>query len=97
MASDDAIKIFSMAPLEGIENEEWQILWEAARSYSEKYAYPHRSFPVLDGFESDMINVLYEADSDGVDGDLWPRPQRELLVVSVILLRGSLESDGAGP
>jgi energy-coupling factor transporter ATP-binding protein EcfA2 len=38
-AEEDAHKVFSKAPLSGIGTDSWQLLWEAARKYSEDHAY----------------------------------------------------------
>jgi hypothetical protein len=44
-ADEDAEKVFNRAPLNGIGTKSWLILWEAARQYSEEYAYKAISFP----------------------------------------------------
>ncbi|MBA4389437.1 MAG: hypothetical protein C0399_00660 [Syntrophus sp. (in: bacteria)] len=44
-AEEDAQKAFSKAPLSGIGTESWQMLWDAARKYSEDQAYTTVSFP----------------------------------------------------
>lgn len=46
-ATKKATRLFSEAPLEGIGQEEWRRLWEAARAYSEEVAYPGQDFPVV--------------------------------------------------
>ena len=38
---------FADAPLEGVGEEPWRRLWEAARTYSEEAAYPDKVFPVV--------------------------------------------------
>jgi len=40
---------FGDLPLGGVGRKEWRALWEAARAYSEHYAYPTKNFPVTDG------------------------------------------------
>ena len=49
-AASDAARLaseslFAEAPLPGIGSDSWRHLWEAARSYSDKVAYPDRTFP----------------------------------------------------
>ena len=46
-ASEDAAKVFAAAPLTGVGLESWKLLWEQARAYSEKHAFPEQVFPVL--------------------------------------------------
>lgn len=38
---------FAEEPLGGVGSEAWRHLWEAARAYSEEYAYPGEAFPYL--------------------------------------------------
>lgn len=45
-ASEDAEKVFSAAPLDGVGLESWKLLWEQARAYSVEVAYPEKIFPV---------------------------------------------------
>jgi hypothetical protein len=45
-ASEDAAKVFGQAPLEGVGQESWQLLWDQARAYSEEVAYKEKPFPV---------------------------------------------------
>ncbi len=44
-ADEDAKKVFEKASLTGIGTETWRLLWEAARRYSEEYAYKAQPFP----------------------------------------------------
>ncbi len=44
-ANEDAEKVFANAPLVGIGTDSWQTLWDAARKYSEEYAYKTIAFP----------------------------------------------------
>ncbi len=44
-ASEDAKRVFSTAPLEGVASESWRSLWEQARAFSEQAAYPATAFP----------------------------------------------------
>jgi len=44
-ADEDAKKVFENAPLDGVGSETWRLLWEQARKYSEKHAYPGVEFP----------------------------------------------------
>ena len=37
--------LFREAPLPGVGSDVWRRLWEAARSYSDEFAYPDRTFP----------------------------------------------------
>jgi energy-coupling factor transporter ATP-binding protein EcfA2 len=46
-AEEDAQKVFTNAPLEGVGSESWQLLWCAAREYSSKEAYKNQTFPVI--------------------------------------------------
>ena len=46
-AKEDADKVFSQSAFKGIGQESWQMLWNAAREFSEKMAYPGLSFPVV--------------------------------------------------
>ena len=46
-ASEDAAKVFAEAPLAGVGLESWKLLWQQARAYSEKNAYPEKKFPVI--------------------------------------------------
>lgn len=43
----DAQKVFANAPLEGVGAESWQLLWNAARAYSNECAYIDKPFPVV--------------------------------------------------
>lgn len=47
VADEDAKKVFENAPLDGVGTESWKLLWEQARTYSEKVAYPGIPFPNL--------------------------------------------------
>ena len=44
LASDS---LFKEAPLPGVGSDAWRHLWEAARAYSNEFAYPDRAFPAL--------------------------------------------------
>ena len=44
-ASEDAEKVFDKAPLDGVGQESWKLLWEQARAYSEEVAYLGKTFP----------------------------------------------------
>jgi hypothetical protein len=44
-ADEDAVKVFTKAPLAGVGSESWRLLWDAARKYSEEYAYKTIPFP----------------------------------------------------
>jgi energy-coupling factor transporter ATP-binding protein EcfA2 len=44
-ADEDAKKVFESLPLEGVGTESWKLLWEQARTFSEKHAYPSKPFP----------------------------------------------------
>jgi hypothetical protein len=44
-ADEDADKVFEKAPLTGVGSESWRLLWNAARRYSEEYAYKAILFP----------------------------------------------------
>jgi len=44
-ADTDVKRAFEGAPLDGIGTESWKLLWEQARIYSEKAAYPGVTFP----------------------------------------------------
>lgn len=44
-ASEDAMKVFDEAPLDGVGLESWKLLWEQARAYSGEVAYLEREFP----------------------------------------------------
>ena len=46
--SDSLAKSFKNEPLPGAGTEEWKRLWETARHFSEKYAYPEDVFPFTD-------------------------------------------------
>ncbi|OFZ66308.1 MAG: hypothetical protein A2328_06970, partial [Bdellovibrionales bacterium RIFOXYB2_FULL_36_6] len=48
VATEDATKVFNNAPLTGIGQDSWRLLWNQARSYSEQLAYPSLSFPVIE-------------------------------------------------
>jgi predicted DNA binding CopG/RHH family protein len=45
VADEDAQRVFEKAPVTGIGTEAWQILWEAARHYSQEHAYKAIPFP----------------------------------------------------
>ena len=47
IANEYAEKVFSQAPLSGISSDAWRFLWEAARKYSEEYAYKSKKFPYI--------------------------------------------------
>lgn len=44
-ADEDANKVFKKAPLTGVGSESWRLLWDAARLYSDEYAYKTTLFP----------------------------------------------------
>jgi energy-coupling factor transporter ATP-binding protein EcfA2 len=44
-ADEDAKKVFENAPLDGVGEESWRLLWDQARAYSEASAYPGVTFP----------------------------------------------------
>lgn len=46
---------FQQEPLQGVGSEAWRLMYEAARDFSERYAYPDASFPVTD---DDSVCVL---------------------------------------
>ena len=48
-AAEDAAAAFAGAPLQGVGQESWKLLWEQARAYSEMIAYPAKPFPVTEG------------------------------------------------
>lgn len=60
VASEDAKKVFANAPLKGVGEESWKLLWEQARKYSEEHAYTEKSFPVTDTAKC----VLCQSDLD---------------------------------
>jgi ABC-type phosphate/phosphonate transport system ATPase subunit len=64
-ASEDAAKVFAAAPLAGVGLESWKLLWEQARAYSEKHAYPEQVFPVVG---ADAHCVLCQQSLDDVAG-----------------------------
>lgn len=43
-----AVELFTDEPLPGIGGDVWRMLWQAAREYSVKAAYPEANFPVLE-------------------------------------------------
>lgn len=45
LADEDAKKVFSNAPLEGVGSESWRLLWTHARAYSDGTAYKEVKFP----------------------------------------------------
>ncbi len=46
---------FASEAISGVGSESWNLLWEAARRFSEEVAYPNKSFPVtVDGEESGL-------------------------------------------
>ena len=47
-ASIAANEAFTSEPLDGIGSSTWKALWEAARQYSQKSAYPTKHFPNTD-------------------------------------------------
>lgn len=40
-------QLFNGEPLQGVGTDVWRVLWEAARKYSEMFAYPEQTFPVV--------------------------------------------------
>jgi len=52
------------APLDGVGDAVWRVMWDAARSYSE-IAYPHREFPVVD----DALCLLCQQSLTDTAGD----------------------------
>ena len=44
-ADEDAKKVSENAPHDGVGSENWRLLWEQARIYSEAMAYPEIPFP----------------------------------------------------
>lgn len=47
-ASEDAAKVFAGSALDGIGSTSWRLMWDEARRYSEKAAYPGKDFPATD-------------------------------------------------
>ncbi len=47
-ASEDAKKVFGAAPLKGVGEDSWQLLWDQARAFSELHAYVGAPFPKTD-------------------------------------------------
>ncbi|MBX7250190.1 MAG: AAA family ATPase, partial [Caulobacteraceae bacterium] len=47
-AAAASANLFADEPLPDIGSEVWKTLWEAARNYSQSYAYPERPFPVIE-------------------------------------------------
>jgi ribosomal protein S8 len=80
-ASEDAAKVFSNAPLVGVGLESWRLLWEQARSYSEKIAYLGQKFPFT---EDDARCVLCQ---QTLDDDAKAR-----MVSFETFVKGELES-----
>lgn len=60
-ADEDAKKVFEKAPLSNVGSETWRLLWEAARRYSEEYAYKAQPFP---NTEEDARCVLCQRELD---------------------------------
>jgi len=48
VATEDADRIFTNAPLDGVASESWRLLWMQARRFSEEVAYPANPFPSTD-------------------------------------------------
>lgn len=46
-ATDAVQKAFANAPLEGIGEDSWRLMWEQARLYSQQHAYNLKPFPVV--------------------------------------------------
>lgn len=47
-ASEAAEAVFAFAPLEGVGQKTWLALWEQARAFSQRHAYPGHTFPNTD-------------------------------------------------
>jgi energy-coupling factor transporter ATP-binding protein EcfA2 len=60
-ASEDAEKVFSGAPFNGVGSESWNLLWEQARVYSENVVYVGKAFPFA---EQDARCVLCQQTLD---------------------------------
>lgn len=65
-ANEDAKKVFEKAPLAGVGSEIWKSLWEAARLYSEEYAYKDLPFPNA-GENARCVLCQREIDKEGQD------------------------------
>ncbi len=65
-ADEDASKVFKKAPLTGVGSESWRLLWDAARLYSEEYAYKMTLFPNI---AVDARCVLCQRELDQVSRD----------------------------
>jgi hypothetical protein len=63
---EDAEKVFKKAPLAGVGSESWRFLWEAARRYSEEYAYKTIPFPNVIEFARCVL-CQQELDQDSRD------------------------------
>jgi energy-coupling factor transporter ATP-binding protein EcfA2 len=48
VATEDADRIFTNTPLDGVASESWRLLWMQARRFSEEIAYPANLFPNTD-------------------------------------------------
>lgn len=62
-ANEDAAKVFSGAPLNGVGQESWRLLWRQAQAYSETLAYPQQEFPVV-GDEAKCVLCQQSLDPD---------------------------------
>lgn len=62
-ANEDAAKVFADAPLNGVGQESWRLLWNQARVYSEALAYPQQSFPVVED-EAKCVLCQQSLDTD---------------------------------
>ncbi|MDP2144071.1 MAG: AAA family ATPase [Gallionella sp.] len=62
-ANEDAAKVFSGAPLNGVGQESWRLLWGQARAYSESLAYPQQAFPIV-GDDAKCVLCQQSLDSD---------------------------------
>ncbi len=83
-ADDDATKVFEKAPLEGVGSHSWRALWEAAREFSTKHAYPTLTFPHV---EKQARCVLCQQEFD--------LESQERQIVFETFVKGILQKDAA--
>ncbi len=63
-ATTQLAQAFASEPLPGVGSSPWRTLWESARRFSEEYAYPNLSFPVV-GDKSQCVLCHQTLSSDG--------------------------------
>lgn len=66
-ASKLSQKAFEQEPLDGVGEGPWRVMWDAAKEYSIKAAYPDKAFPVIDADDVRCVLCQQELGAEATD------------------------------